>query len=46
MRFEMKYTGNEISTHHESNSVYITFHGGRNEMNFISRVFRDKPPIH
>ena len=38
-------TRNEISTHHKMNSVYITFHCGRNEMNFISGVVRDKRPI-
>ena len=45
MRPKMKYTQKEISTHHKTNSVYITFHCGRNEMNFVSGVVRDKRPI-
>ena len=32
MRPEMKYTQNEISSRHEKNSVYITFHCGWNEI--------------
>ena len=38
-------TRNKISTHHKRNSVYIDFHCGRNEMNFILGVVRDKRPI-
>ena len=34
MRPEMNSTQNEISTHHKRNSVYFTFHYGRNEMKF------------
>ena len=45
MRRRMKYTRKEISTHHKTNSVYITFHCGQNEMNFVSGVVRDKWPI-
>ena len=45
MRPEMKSTRKEISIHHNRNSVYITFHCGRNETNFISGVARDKRPI-
>ena len=45
MRTKMKYTQKEISTHHKTNSVYIAFHCGQNEMNFVSRVIRDKRPI-
>ena len=45
MRPEMKSTRSEISIHHKGNSVYITFHCGRNEVNFLSVVVRDKRPI-
>ena len=45
MRPAIKSTGNEISTHHKRNSVYITFHCEGNEMNFISGVVRYKQPI-
>ena len=34
MNPEMKSTRNEISTYHKRNSIYITFHCGRNEMKF------------
>ena len=34
MRFKIKSTRNETSTHRKRNSVYITFHYGRNEMKF------------
>ena len=34
MRPEKKSTRNETLTHHKINSVYINFHGGRNEVNF------------
>ena len=30
---------------HKRNSVYITFHCGRNEVNFVSGVVRDKRSI-
>ena len=33
------------STHHKTNSVYITFHCGQNEMNFVSELVQDKRPI-
>ena len=45
MRPEMKSTWNNISIHHKRNSVYITFHCGRSETNFVSVVARDKPPL-
>ena len=45
IRPEMKSTRYEISTHHERNSVSITFLYGRNEMNFVSGMVRDKWPI-
>ena len=45
MRPEMKSTRNEILIHHKGNSVYIIFHCGRNESNFVSGVARDKQHI-
>ena len=45
MRPEMKSTRNEILIHHKGNSVYITFHCGRNESNFVLVVGQDKQPI-
>ena len=45
MRPEMKSSRNEVSTRHKINSVDITFHYGRNKMNFFSGVVRDKRPI-
>ena len=44
MRPEMKSSRNEVSTRHKINSVDITFHYGRNKMNFFSGVVRDKRP--
>ena len=34
MKPEMKSPQNEILTNHKKNSVYITFHCGRNDMKF------------
>ena len=45
MRPEMKSSRNEILTLHKRKSVYITFHCGRNEVDFISGVIQDKRPI-
>ena len=45
MRPEIKSNLNEIWIHDKRSSVYITFHYGRNETNFVSGVARDKRPI-
>ena len=45
MRPEMKSSQNKISIHHKRNFVYITFHSGQNETNFVSGVARDKQTI-
>ena len=42
MRSEMKYTQNQISSHHEKNSVYSNCHCGRNEMKYYFGVGRSE----
>ena len=45
LRVCLHETRNEISKHNKGNSVCITFHRGRNEMDFVLGVVRDKRPI-
>ena len=42
MRPEMKYTRNKILLRHEEESIYVTYHCGRNEMKFLFRVGRSE----